>query len=338
MAEFLPTPPEDPAEAAYRRALLNDDEGRDARRARLMAALPRPVSAPTLPVARSELAWRWQPHGLLGLLALGLLVAAVLAWRGRPVAPQIEPRLASAERASGAAAVAAAAPAAVVAPPVPPVAAARVPASQAPAKPRAVAQPPEAAERPRVLADAGLHDQRSPTLAVTPAAPEPALTAEGPRPVAPAVVAAAPPAPDLAAGARASPKLAEAAVPSMSGPAENVARADAAMPMSAARARMPLPNAERAASAAMPSAALMLAVGRADLGAARAALQQGAWVHERDPQGRTLLMLAARSGSGEMVQLLLAAGARKDDRDPRGWNAADHARDAGHEVLAGSLH
>ena len=42
MAEFDPTTPKDGAEAAYARALLDDDLGREQRRARLMAALPRP--------------------------------------------------------------------------------------------------------------------------------------------------------------------------------------------------------------------------------------------------------------------------------------------------------
>lgn len=335
MTEMLPTPPEDAAEAAYRRALLDDEAGRDARRARLMAALPRPAPAPALPVSRSELAWRWQPHGLLGLLALGLLVGALLAWRGRPVAPQVDPRLVSAERASGPTVVAEAGPPAPVLATPPPVvpaarAAARAAAKSAPVKPRAVAPPPAAPEPARVLAQS----------VPAPAAPS-ASTAEEPRPAAASVMAAAAPPHEVVASAAvpAAPTLADAAAASAAaGPAEGTARAEAALRMGVARSHMLAPSAARAASSVTPSTALMLAVGRADLVAARAALQMGASVHQRDALGRTPLMLAARTGSRDMVRFLLAAGARQDDRDPRGWSAADHARDAGHEALADSLH
>ncbi len=84
-------------------------------------------------------------------------------------------------------------------------------------------------------------------------------------------------------------------------------------------------------------AVLLAAVRRADLAAARAALGVGASVHLRDPQGRTMLMLAAGAGSHEMVELLLAAGARKADRDPQGLTAAGHAQVQGHGQLIDAL-
>ena len=48
-------------------------------------------------------------------------------------------------------------------------------------------------------------------------------------------------------------------------------------------------------------------------------------------------MLAARTGSRELVELLLAAGARKGEQDPRGATAADHAAAQGHADLADAL-
>lgn len=92
------------------------------------------------------------------------------------------------------------------------------------------------------------------------------------------------------------------------------------------------------AKAAMPANAFLLAAAdQADLAMARSALKAGASIRLRDSQGRTVLMLAARTGSREMVDLLLAAGARKADRDPQGWTAADHAVAQGHGDLTDIL-
>ena len=44
-------------------------------------------------------------------------------------------------------------------------------------------------------------------------------------------------------------------------------------------------------------------------------------------------MLAARTGTREVVDALLAVGARKEDRDLRSWTAADHAESQGRSDL-----
>jgi hypothetical protein len=195
-------------------------------------------------------------------------------------------------------------------------------AKAGPSKPRA-AQP-----APVVVADATLPPPRVEAQA------EVASAVEAARPVAPQ--AAAP----EAAAAPAQP-MAEAAVPAASGQAEALARVDLAV---AARARIKQSLAASAAAEsrtakahAAADAVLLRAVGLADLKAARSALQAGASVDLRDAQGRTVLMLAARAGARDMVDLLLAAGARKGDRDTLGATAADHAQSQGHADLANSL-
>lgn len=330
MAEFLPTPPEDPAEAAYRRALLGDDDGRETRRARLMAALPRPPAPADVPVAPGLLARRWSPH-VLGLLAMVLLLAAALVWRGRAVESrqQDDARLAAGPAASAPVVVAQAPVVAEVeraSPEVLPPAAKRV-------------SPPAVREVPRV----------STADAVKPAAPPPLLAqapAESAVPVVEAVPRAAPPPP-------AAPVIVAAASP----PAAPAIMAEARAPSADMRARMEAPPsapapaksalarslaASDAASAltratSPADARLSRAVTDADLTAVREALQAGAGVQARDAQGRTLLMLAARTGSREVVDLLLAAGLRRTDRDPAGWTAADHAQAQGHVELAAYL-
>ncbi|KQY81266.1 ankyrin repeat domain-containing protein [Pelomonas sp. Root1444] len=82
---------------------------------------------------------------------------------------------------------------------------------------------------------------------------------------------------------------------------------------------------------------MLKAVKQADPTAARTALQAGASPQLRDGQGRTVLMLAARNGAREVVELLLAAGAPRSDRDPAGWTAAAHAEARGHGELVDIL-
>lgn len=322
MAEFDPLEPNDAAEAAYRDALLGDDDGREQRRARLMAALPRPESVVAVPVSRAALAWRWRPYALV-LLATGLLLAAVLAWRGAPTEPKPEadPRLSAAPAASTAAVVAQANPVAEVAPTAAPP---RAAAKATPAKPRT---PP-----PVVMADA--------------AAPAPPLEREVVVAAAPAPVApVAPPPPAAPVVASVSPHvMAEAVAPAASYQAEALARlqADAsarAKTSSAANSLAASAAAELRAARALSAAdgALLKAVVLSDPAAARSAVQAGASVHQRDALGRTMLMLAARAGADEVVDVLLAAGARVTDRDAQGWTAAEHARDRGHEDLAARL-
>jgi len=335
--EFDPLNPPDAAEAAYREALLDDDAGRERRRARLMAALPRPEAAAPVPVARTELAWRWQPYAL-GLLGAGLLVAAVLALKGRPAetGPGMDPRMAANQAASTPVVVAQAEPAAEPLPgPGPGVERPRAAAKVAPAKPRSL--PPA----PTVLADASSPILRS--EAEMPAAPiaEPPRAEMAAPPAAPVMAAASPPPAPVAAAA--PPKAAVAVAPSQ---ADALARIEVTGSRIAARER---PASQAAAGLAAPLASesvqvveaanpvLLAAMGQADVATARSALQAGASVHQRDVQGRSLLMLAARSGSREMVDLLLAAGARKADRDPQGWTAADHALAQGHRELAAQL-
>jgi len=339
MAEFDPLNPPDATEAAYRDAMLGDEAGREQRRARLMAALPRPEPA-AVPVSQGQLAWRWQPYAW-GVLATGLLVAAVLALR-RPsseVPPHADPRLAAPKAASAAIVVAQAeqaresvpvhAPAVVASPPPPPRAAAKASLQKLPSvtEPAPAVVADAKSERAVVVASAieagrsAVEEARPtpPPMAVAPAAPA-ALAAPLPAPVM---------APPPAAPAMAPKVMAEQRV-------EVPARAGAAVDSVADRSRM---AAQSAGNLAAPETAspLLAAVNQSDAVATRAALQAGASPHLRDPQGRTALMLAARTGSREVVDLLLGAGARKADRDPQGWTAADHAQAQGHRELAERL-
>lgn len=346
MAEFDPIPPRDDAEVAYAQALLGDEAGREHRRARLMAALPRPEAAAATPVARTELAWRWWPYAW-GLLAMGLLLATLLVLRGRPadLGQKIDPRLAAAPAASKPVVVAQAEPATAPAAPLPPVELPR-----AAAKVTATAKP-LVAPPPMVVADASEPQLRREVQAAPPAAvellkpalePPPAAPVMAAAPVRPApapVVMAAAPAPPPAAPATVAPAAAPVAPPSQSNQSEALARIDVAAGLASTRSRSSL-----AASDAVPAklmapadATLLAAVNRSDPSAARSALQAGASVHLRDARGRSLLMLAARSGSREMVELLLTAGASRDDRDLQGWTAADHARDGHHDELSERL-
>lgn len=318
MAEFDHLPPNDADEAAYREALLGDEAGREARRARLMAALP--VAEPVVPVSRAALAWRWQPVAL-GLLATGLLLAAVLASRGRPSEPppRTDPRPVAGQAASEAAVVARADP--VVLPPTAIAEATRAATKAAPH-----------VSKPVVVADAAAPQpmQEQEAAAVEPASP-PKPSPASPPAAAP-VVAAAP--------ARAQ---AEAVPSAAASQAEVWARMDRPALGSSLRGRATVQTlSSEAASGAAPasqgaSSFLLAAAGRADAVAARHALRAGASVHQHDAQGRTALMLAARAGSRELVDLLLAAGARREDRDQQGWTAADHAQAQGHVDLVEPL-
>lgn len=335
MAEFDPVPPKDADEAAYAQALLGDEAGREQRRARLMASLPRPEAAAATPVSRSELAWRWQPYAF-GLGATALLLAAVLVLKGKPPEPgqAVDPRLAAAPAASMPVVVAQA-----DAPPpqTPQPGAAITP----PAVVRSVpAKPPARQAPPIVVADASLPEQRREVAAAVTSAVESAKLALAPPPPAEPAPAAAPvlppPAAPVVAAAPAPPPPAAKPVvpPPASSQAETLARMESVAVTGSARARMSLAASDAAPMKLATESVLLAAVNRSDLATARSALKAGASVHQRDTEGRTLLMLAARSGSRDMVELLLAAGARQADRDPQGWTAADHAHDLGHDDLA----
>lgn len=347
MAEFEPATPKDAHEAAYAQALLADDAGREQRRARLMAALPRPEVAASMPVSDNSLAWRWQPY-LLGLLVMGLLAATVLVLKGRNAEQrrEIDPRLAAAQPASTPAVVVAQADA-------PAVEARSAPAAE---EPRVVAKTSRAVPRaqrpaPVVVADATLPGE-SREAEASAAVAEPPRAMRAPAPAAPAIAAAPPPvahrvpAPAPAAAPMAAAPPQPEVVAEASNQAELRARSESVASGAAARARAPAPLAQSLAASDIAESAkvitsanavLLAAVTRVDLATARSALQAGASVHLRDAQGRTALMLAARTGSREMVELLLAAGARKADQDGQGLTAADHALAQGHGDLINGL-
>jgi ankyrin repeat protein len=66
-------------------------------------------------------------------------------------------------------------------------------------------------------------------------------------------------------------------------------------------------------------------------------LARGAAVDAVSPNGSTALMMAARYGSEETVNLLLARGADAARRNERQLRAADFARQGGREALAARL-
>ncbi len=66
-------------------------------------------------------------------------------------------------------------------------------------------------------------------------------------------------------------------------------------------------------------------------------LEQGAAIDAPSPNRSTALMMAARYGASESVELLLARGADPRSRNERGLNAADFARGAGRDKLADRL-
>jgi ankyrin repeat protein len=66
-------------------------------------------------------------------------------------------------------------------------------------------------------------------------------------------------------------------------------------------------------------------------------LDKGAPVNARSPNGSTPLMMAARYGSEQSVDLLLARGADPSALNDRQLSAADFARQGGREALAERL-
>lgn len=66
-------------------------------------------------------------------------------------------------------------------------------------------------------------------------------------------------------------------------------------------------------------------------------LEQGAVIDAPAPNRSTPLMMAARYGASESVELLLARGADTRPRNDRGLTAADFARGAGRDALAERL-
>jgi ankyrin repeat protein len=66
-------------------------------------------------------------------------------------------------------------------------------------------------------------------------------------------------------------------------------------------------------------------------------LDRGAAIEAPSPNRSTALMMAARYGNEESVDLLLARGANPRVRNDRDMNAADFARSAGRQALAARL-
>lgn len=66
-------------------------------------------------------------------------------------------------------------------------------------------------------------------------------------------------------------------------------------------------------------------------------LDQGAPIDAPSPNRSTPLMMAARYGASESVDLLLARGADPRPRNERGLSAADFARSAGRDAMADRL-
>jgi hypothetical protein len=66
-------------------------------------------------------------------------------------------------------------------------------------------------------------------------------------------------------------------------------------------------------------------------------LEQGAAIDAPAPNRNTPLMMAARYGASESVDLLLARGADPRPRNERGLDAADFARGAGRDAMADRL-
>lgn len=305
MAEFLPPPPEDPVEGAYRRALLDDESGREARRARLMAALPQPAAAAPVAVAQHVVARRPAPM-LLGLLLGLLLLAGVWVLKGRSEATSAgpDPRLAAAP-ASEPVRVAQADQAAVSRE----SASARLPAMAA--EPPPAPQKPQRPMKPAISAPVVVAD------ATPPVAAQRAET-DAAAPVAAPAAAMAPAAPPTVAAAERAPV-----------PVDARAKAQALASQLAAQDRAAWPP-----EAPPAGLRLLAAASQGDVAGMRAAVQAGASVQVRDTLGRTPLMLAARVGSRDAVSWLLGAGARPQDLDSRGWTAADHARDQGQDAVA----
>ena len=69
----------------------------------------------------------------------------------------------------------------------------------------------------------------------------------------------------------------------------------------------------------------------------RLLIERGADVNAVQRGSFTPLMAAAQNGDGELIEMLLAAGADPAARTDDGRSAADLARDAGHRTLAERL-
>ena len=72
--------------------------------------------------------------------------------------------------------------------------------------------------------------------------------------------------------------------------------------------------------------------------AVRFLLGHGAIINKPNNQRQTALILAAKAGQKQVVDLLLHAGANPAIRDARGWNAEEWAQRQGYTDLAREIH
>lgn len=92
---------------------------------------------------------------------------------------------------------------------------------------------------------------------------------------------------------------------------------------------------ERGAALNRPGwAPLHYAASGPEVAVVRLLLERGAHIDAVSPNGTTALMMAARYGSFDSAELLLARGADTRLRNQRALSAADFARAAGREALA----
>lgn len=179
---------------------------------------------------------------------------------------------------------------------------------------------------------------------VQPTPPSPSPSSEqavAPPPTAPVasqppspVARQEPPAPAAPLSPSQPPQAAPMAEPPLPAPA-----AEPPAITAAERARAPAEPAEPGspALADAPATAQAPAAPAAARAMARMASPTVAGATDSDALDLTPLMRAAARGDSARVEQLLAAGADLSARDRRGWTAADHARQAGHEALARRL-
>jgi hypothetical protein len=309
----------DPIDRAYAKAeaMLNDDEARAARRARVLAAVASQPAAPVETARRSSLLWRrggWLVAACIG--GLGLIVASQMYqpfWRP----PQTRPATSAAPAAAHSPTAAAPATATSPAPPAP----SAIPAPRNAQAPAAVSAPPTATG-PEISTQA-------------PPTPE----AQAPPPPAPAPAVSA----DRAA---AFPQEKASAAPSA------VARDEAAEAPKAARG---VDRREAASGFAAPPATSMGSLAAPDATAAERAarlraaaaagrtkdiealLDQGVPVDASDAEGNTALMLSIRDNRPGAAALLRRHGASLDRTNRAGESARDLAADRGDAALSRAI-
>jgi ankyrin repeat protein len=109
--------------------------------------------------------------------------------------------------------------------------------------------------------------------------------------------------------------------------------ADGETPLMIAAIRGSLP----AAKALVKRGAAIYACSGPDNGVAAFLIAQGAELNARSDNGTTPLMMAARYGSGDLVPLLLKAGAEPRAANEQELTAADFAQRGGRDVMAKEL-